>query len=189
METSKSELLKSVVIRFKKRRSKLLIPKDELRFVEVFLKKNISDDIVIINTNIGLGIYYAAKKDYSEIIEHCILSHSNESSEKLIFLKDQNLEGLKVNFTKAFYTFAEYPRLFFSYVKKFIHLRKKYSESALVMPMLNRLYLNAINHLNDQGTLPFVNKIVALDHHFIQSKPNTILADLASKIASKEHLN
>mgnify|MGYP000456996700 CR=1 FL=1 len=49
METSKSELLKSVVIRFKKRRNKLLIPKSELDFLEVFLKKNISDDIVVIN--------------------------------------------------------------------------------------------------------------------------------------------
>lgn len=189
METSKSELLKSVVIRFKKRRNKLLIPKSELDFLEVFLKKNISDDIVVINTNIGLGIYYAAEKDHSEIIKHSILSHTKEDSKHLIFLKDHSFESLKINFTKAFYTFAKYPRLFFSYVKKFIYLRKKYAESKVVMPSLNKLYLKALNHLNDQGNLPFVNKIIALDHHFIQSNSNSILAELAAKMNAKEHLN
>lgn len=189
METSKSDLIKSVVIRFKKRQNKLLIPKSELDFLEVFLKKNISDDSVVINTNIGLGIYYASEKDHSEIIRHCILSHSQQNNETLIFLKDQGFEGLKINFTKAFYTFADYPRLFFAYVKKFVHLRKKYAESTVVMPILNKLYLNTLSKLNKEGRLPFVNKILALDRNFEEFQNPTIVTALAKKIITKEHLN
>jgi len=186
-----SELLKSVTIRFKKRQNRLLISKNTIPLFETFLKESIGEEVVVINTNIGLGIYYASKKNCSDIIKQSVILYTlkrNDLSE-LDFLYDLNLETLKINFSRALFTFASYPQLFLAYVKKFVHLRKQHVNSAVVMPQLNDLYELALKELYQQGKLPFAEKIMAIDGDFFKKRKNPLLASLADKLRTKDRLN
>jgi len=164
MSDTSSELLKSVTIRFKKRQKRLLISKNTMDLFEAFLKDSIGNEIIIVNTNIGLGIYYASAKDYSDVIKQSVLIYTLEKNnpEEFTFLYDLNFETLKINFSNALFTFAAYPQLFLAYVKKFVHLRQQHTSSKIVMPHLNNLYEQALKDLYKQGNLPFAEKIMAI---------------------------
>jgi len=188
-ETSK--FLKSVSIRFKKRQKRLLITKDAIPFFETFLKESIGNEVVVINTNIGLGVYYASPKDYSNVIKKSVLVYAlkYDNSEELIFLYDLNYDTLKINFSKALFTFANYPQLFLAYVKKFVHLRNQNSKSKIVMPELDNLYEQALKELYQKNKLPFAEKIMSIDGKFFKERKDSILSILAKKLNTKEHLN
>jgi len=186
-----SELLKSVTIRFKKRQNRLLISKNSIPHFETFLKDSIGEEVVIINTNIGLGIYYASKKDCSDIIKQSVILYTLKRNDinELDFLYDLNLETLKINFSRAFFTFSAYPQLFLAYVKKFVHLRKQHANSKVVMPQLDNLYELALKELYQQGKLPFAEKIMTIDGDFFRKRKNPLLTTLADKMRTKDHFN
>jgi len=191
MNTEGSQLLKSVSIRFKKRQNRLLIPKNSISLFESFLKESIGNEIVIINTNIGLGIYYASENDFSKIIKQSVLLYTIKRNDvnDLDFLYDLNYDTLKVNFSRAFITFASYPQLFLAYVKKFVHLRNQHVHSKIVMPQLDNLYEQALKELYQQNKLPFTDKIMAIDGDFFKKRKDPLLASLAEKMNAKEHFN
>lgn len=189
MEHSKAKLLKSVVVRFKKRQKQLLIPKKALSNFDFSLKENMTNEFIIINSNIGFAIYYASEKDYSELIKQNIIKYCNSSIEKLDFLYDLDVNTLKINFTQVFITFSRYPQLFLAYVKKFIHLRKRYSASEVVMPQLIIYYEQALKDLYNSGKLPFAKKIVALNGGFKEAYSGSLSISLAKKMTSQEHIN
>lgn len=191
MEGDASKLLKSVSIRFKKRQKKLLITKDKMALFNTFLKESIGNEVVVINTNIGLGVYYASSKDHSSSIKKSVLLYAlkHHNLDELTFLYDLNYDTLKINFSNAFFTFAKYPQLFLAYVKKFVHLRNQNVDSKIVMPHLNNLYELAIRELHQKNKLPFTNKIMAIDGPFFKKRKDSILSSLAKQLYTKEHFN
>jgi len=191
MKIKGAELLKSVTIRFKKRQNRLLISKNSISLFETFLKESIGEEVIVINTNIGLGIYYASEKDCSNIIKQSVILYTLKRNDvnELDFLYDLNLETLKTNFSRALFTFAKYPQLFLAYVKKFAHLRSQNTQSKIVMPQLDNLYELALKELHQQGKLPFAEKIMAIDGDFFKKRKNPLLLNLANKMRTKDHLN
>lgn len=189
METGKLHHLRSVVVRFKKRKNRLLIPKSEMDFLEQFLLQNVSTDVVIVNSNLGLSIYYSSLTDKSDIIHQSIKTYCDTAIDELQFLKDDAYEGLSKNFCNSIKTFANYPRLFFSFAKKFLHLREKYATSQLVMPVLNNLYLETIQILHQEQKLPFAEKLKQLDPVFFKETLDELQQKLWEHLHSIANMN
>ena len=82
---------------------------------------------MIVNTNIGMEVYYYAANDYSSFIKESVLLYTLKhiNREKLKFRNCLNREEVYQNFTDAMMTFAQYPQIFLAYAKKFIHLTQK----------------------------------------------------------------
>jgi len=191
MEQAKSKLLKSVIIRFKERQNRLLIDKDTIPHFETFLKESVGSDIVIINTNISLGIYYSSKNNCSELIKRSVLIYTIKriDTANLSFDYNLNYNDVRMSFIDGFYTFSQYPQLFLAYAKKFVYIREQHGYNKIVMPYLNNFYEQVLKELHKKEQLPFSKKIMNADGAFFIKKRDPLLYNLASRIASKEHFN
>ncbi|WP_299256039.1 hypothetical protein [uncultured Aquimarina sp.] len=157
-----------------------------------FLKDSIGDEVLIINTNIGMEVYYYSTTDYSNFIKEnallYILKHID--AKKLKFRNSIDKEEVQKSFTEAIITFAQYPQLFLAYTKKFIRLRDKNAQSQYVMPILNTFFENTMKLLAETGKVPHSEKIQKAKNKSQKSDYNqSIIDDLISEILLKKHSN
>ncbi|MDO9038578.1 MAG: hypothetical protein Q7U59_09555, partial [Lutibacter sp.] len=67
MDTS---VLKSVFISSKNHKLSLLISSKEVSALSDFLELTINEKVLILNTNLGIEIYYQSDLDYTNLITH-----------------------------------------------------------------------------------------------------------------------
>ncbi|WP_299432525.1 hypothetical protein [uncultured Aquimarina sp.] len=157
-----------------------------------FLKDSIGDEVLIINTNVGMEIYYYSSNNYSNFIKESALLYTLKhiDTTKLKFRNSLNSEDVKKNFTEAIITFAQYPQLFLAYAKKFIHLRNNNLRSRYVMPTLNTFFEDTIRLLSENGKVPHFEKLKKAKNEPQKSKHNqSAIDDLISEILLKKHRN
>ncbi len=182
--------IKSVNIRSINIKRRLLMSPTAVGTLTKYLQDHIGTEILIINTNVGMEIYYYAKNDHSHFIKETALLHTMKlvDASKLRFKNSLSSEEVRKNFTETIITFAQYPQLFLAYAKKFIHLRNNNSQSRYIMPALNSFFEDAMAFLAETGKVPHYDKIQRAKNKSQKLDGNQkIICDLISEILLKKH--
>jgi hypothetical protein len=159
---------------------------------ESFLKESIRNEVLVINTNIGMEIYYFSNNDYSTFIRESILLYTltQIDHKKLKFKNNQNREEVYQSFCQALITFSQYPQIFLAYAKKFIHLKEKNKSSRFVIPILNSFFEEVLNVLLKTGKIPHYEKIKKAKNKSQKSDlDKNSIENLISEILLKKHSN
>jgi len=186
------ENIKSVNIRSIGIRKGLLMSSSTVKAFQAFLKDSIGDEVLIINTNVGMEIYYCSDTDYSNFIKESALLYTVKHIDhtKLKFRNSDNPEDVRKNFIEAILTFAQYPQLFLAYTKKFMRLRDHNIQSKFVMPMLNGYFEDTIRLLSEKGKVPHFEKIKRAKNKSQKlDATQKIMGTLISEILSKNRRN
>ncbi len=159
---------------------------------ESFLKENIGDEVVVINTNIGMEVYYYSNNDYSTFIKESVLlytiKHIDQS--KLRFKNNFDEQAVCQSFCEALLTFAQYPQIFLAYTKKFIHLKQNNTTSKHVIPILNGFFEEVFEFLTEAGKIPHQERIERAKNKSQKSDlDNAVIKSLISEILLKKHYN
>ncbi len=186
------EGVKSVNIRSLDIKRRLLMSSSMVAAFESFLKKNIGDEVLIVNTNIGMEVYYYSKNDYSTFIRESVLLYTLKQIDqsKLKFRNNLNKEEVYQSFCEALMTFAQYPQIFLAYTKKFIHLKRQNESSHYVIPILSGFFEEVLEVLTKTNKIPHYEKIKRANNTSQKPDPNTlVIQDLISEILLKKHYN
>ncbi len=186
------ESIKSINIRSTDIKKRLLMSSSMVTVFESFLKQNIGSEVLVVNTNIGMEIYYYSQSDYSTFIKESVLMYTLKdlNHSKLEFNYNLNREEVYQSFCKALMTFAQYPQIFLAYTKKFIHLKEKNKCSQFVIPILSSFFEEVLKYLAKNEKIPHYEKIIKAKR--ISQKPDTdhrIIQELISEILLKKHRN
>ncbi len=184
--------IKSVNIRSTDIKRRLLMSSLTVATFQSFLKDSIGDEVLIINTNVGMEIYYYSVNDYGNFIKESALLYTLKhiDNTKLKFRNSVTSEEVKKNFTEAIITFAKYPQMFLAYAKKFIRLRDTNTGSEYVMPILDDFFEDAMRLLAETGKVPHYEKIQKAKNKPQELDANQkVIYDLISEILLKKHRN
>lgn len=182
--------IKSVNIRSTNIKRRLLMSPTTVGTLTSYLRDSIGAEILIINTNVGMEIYYYAKNDHSHFIKETTLLHTVQpiDASKLRFKNSLSSEEVRKNFTETIITFAQYPQLFLAYAKKFIHIKNTHQNSKYIMPVLNGFFEDAMAFLAESGKVPHYDKIQKAKNKSQKLDGNQkIIYDLISEILLKKH--
>lgn len=183
------ESIKSITIKAMGVRRMLLMPAATVSVFETFLKDNMHSEVVVVNTNLGMEVYYYAENNYGAFIKETALLYliKHADTNQLVFQNHLNREEVYQSFCQALMTFAQYPQIFLAYTKKFIHLKEQHKSSKKVIPILNGFFKEVLKTLEMTGRMPHYKKI---KNKFQKSDPNKkIIKDLISEILLKQHSN
>ena len=156
-----------------------------------FLKENLKFEILVVNTNVGMEIYYYSKKDCSEFIRESLLIHTIKTldSSKLKFRINSSEQEVFQCFEEALTSFAKYPRLFLAYVKKFLYLQRANSESLYLVPILRGYFEKVYEKLKRDTSLPYFDSIEKARSAHKASIEDDLIKKLVSEILMKRHYN
>ena len=126
METS---LLKYITISSKKIKKHLLITHKEVSILHSFIQNTTNSEVLIINTNLGLEIYYLSSIDYGALIKNSFLlmTFNKKTSENeyriymynsLIEIKEE-IQNSLLKLSAMPLTFTYYSKNLFSQLKTF----------------------------------------------------------------------
>ena len=190
--TNSTYSIKSVNIRTTDLRRRLLMSSSAVAIFEAFLKESIGEEVLVVNTNIGMEVYYYSKNDYSTFIRESILLYTIKyiDQSKLKFKNHLTREEVYQSFCEALMTFAQYPQVFLAYTKKFIHLKERNETSKYVFPILNGFFEEVLKFLTETGKMPHYEKIRRAKNYIKKPDPDDlIIKDLISEILMKKHYN
>ncbi|WP_103069897.1 hypothetical protein [Aquimarina sediminis] len=186
------ESIKSVNIRSVDIERKLLMSSSMIDIFESFLKETIGKEVLIVNTNLGMEVYYYSKNDYSKFIRESILLYTltQVDHKKLKFRYNSNRDEVYQSFCDALTTFSRYPQIFLAYAKKFIHIKEKNTSSRFLIPILNEFFEEVLKEIDKTGKIPHYDKIKKVK---IKSQKlyvnNTVIRNLISEILLKKRYN
>jgi len=184
--------IKSVNIRSTDIKRRLLMSSASIDVFEVFLKETIGDEVLVVNTNIGMEVYYYSENDYSNFIKENIVSYILKGLDrsKLKFRSNLNRETVYQSFCESLMTFAQYPQLFLAYSKKFIHIKRRNESSIHVIPILSGFFEEVLKVLSKTNKMPHYEKIKKVRSDIQKPDPEkNVIKDLISEILMKEHYN
>jgi len=184
--------IRSVNIRSLSIQRKLLMSSNKVTIFESFLKENIGSEVLVVNTNIGMEVYYYSDHNYSTFIRESILLYTlkNLDPSKLKFRSNHNRDQVYKSFCEALMTFAQYPQIFLSYAKKFSYLKEKNRTSQFVVPILDEFFDEVLTVLTKTGKIPHFEKIKKVKNKLKKSDPDkTVIKNLISEILLKTHYN
>ena len=159
---------------------------------ESFLKENIGSEVLVVNTNIGIGVYYYSKNDYSTFIRESVLLYTitHIDQKKLKFRNNLNRIDVYQSFCEALIAFSQYPQIFLAYAKKFIYLKEKNKTSTFVIPILTGFFEEVLKVLDETGKIPHYEKIERAKNKLKKSDTdNKVIKELISEILLKKHYN
>ncbi len=191
METQKLQNLKSVTIKASGFKRKLLLKPNLAKQFLLFLQGVIGNEVVLINTNIGIQVFYYSNKNYSLFIKESMLLYRMKTNQtnQLNFTNQNNGIQVRKQFKNAVYTFSQYPRLFLAYSKKFIKIKKENTKSKIVMSFLSIFFEKTLTGIiQKKGMIPFQNK---LNFNIIKSLNSEITEKLLLNLFNENrfHLN
>lgn len=187
-----SKNIKSVTIRSIDIKWRILMSTSKVTKFEAFLKEYIDDEVLVVNTNIGMEVYYYSKDDCSEFIKESTSMYiiKDVNPLKLKFRDNSSREEVYQSFCEALITFSQYPQLFLAYAKKFIYLKNKHTSSKFIMPTLDCFFEEVLAFLVETGKIPHYEKVKRAKIEF--QKPDfdaVIIKDLISEILLKKRYN
>ena len=189
-DNKETESIKSVNIIGLDVNRRLLMSSSMVTVFESFLKENIGQEVLVVNTNIGMEVYYYSKNDYSVFIKESILLYVLTNHEKLKFKNNLNRVEVYKSFCEALLTFSKYPQTFLAYTKKFIHLKEKNESSRFVIPILNSFFEEVLVVIEKTGKMSHYKKIQDAKNKSQKSDPDKmIIKNLISEILLKRHSN
>lgn len=192
MNMSETYNIRSVSVRSRQTKMRLLMPSSMVEMFQQFLKETIENEVVVVNTNISMQIYYYSKNDYSHFIRESVLLYvmKRVGGTELKFQYGNDKQEVFEHFSAAMYSFAKYPQLFLAYSKKILYIKKKYPGSRFIMPVLIDFFEDVLRVLGEANKIPHIDKIKRAKNK--SQSPETqedILRRLVSEILLKKHNN
>ncbi|WP_108866543.1 hypothetical protein [Aquimarina aquimarini] len=184
--------IKSVNIRSTDIKRRLLMSSSTVLVFETFLSESIRNEVLVINTNIGMEVYYSSENDYSLFIKESMLLYTltQINRDKLKFRNNLTKEEVYQSFCEALITFSYYPQIFLAYTKKFIHIQKTHQSSRFLIPALNGFFEEVFKELDKTGKIPHYEKIKrAKSKGHKPSKSEIAIKKLISEVLLKKHSN
>ena len=179
-----NSLLKSVFIASKKHKLSLLISSKEVTALSDFLEITINEKVLILNTNLGIEIYYQSDIDYSNLITHSFLliasKQGNEPSEYRIAPFRTFLE-LKNEMYQMLVRLNSMPLAFNCYSKSIIHqLNKNYEKNNQLIVSLFSVWkqILLLINLNEQSNFKLRQFEKTLEEFDEKSSVTAILKEL-----------
>lgn len=187
------QLIKSVrVTLLRNSQRRLLLRNTNVLLLENFLSTSIDSEVVIMNTNFGLEIYYYSPINYFDFITEAV---------KFYCLKKINIADLKFenneeerqvyqSFCDALLTFSKYPQIFLAYSKKFVNIKASHKNSKNIIPILDSYFEEVLKYLEANGVLPHPDKVLQTrQKKFQESTYYDVIKELILEILSKNHRN
>ncbi|TYP97888.1 hypothetical protein C7447_10354 [Tenacibaculum adriaticum] len=112
--------MKAVFIYSKNYKKELLISHKEVEVLQLFLKEVIKKDVLLLNTNLGLEVYYLSSYNCLEIIINSflmILSKKQRKKEDFRIISINSNSELKERASTVFNRLIDMPMIFSSYSK------------------------------------------------------------------------
>lgn len=187
-----NEDIKSVNIRAVGIERRLLMSSSMVLIFQSFLRESIGNEVVVVNTNIGMEVYYYSENDFSNFIRESILLYTLKhiESDQLKFRNHLNRDEVYRSFFEALITFTQYPQIFLAYSKKFIHLQQQNSSGRYVMPILNSFFEETLTVLAETSKIPHYEKIMMAQKKSQKSKTDhNVIQELIAEILLKKHSN
>ncbi|OMP30356.1 hypothetical protein [Mangrovimonas sp. DI 80] len=162
--------LKVVSIYSKGYKKQLLISSSEVITLTSFLKGVIKNEVLVINTNLGVDIYYFAMVDHTNLIvdTFLLLKTSNGQNREEFIIKSLNHQQAIASETQRFFAkLVKNPLLFKSYSKSLAHQIKNYYKpsSTLINELLSLWKMELIkaphNSSIDSTLLPLIMSLTA----------------------------
>ncbi|MFO7672753.1 MAG: hypothetical protein R6V74_03505 [Lutibacter sp.] len=188
-------LLKSVFISSKKHKLSLLISSKEVTALSDFLEITINEKVLILNTNLGIEIYYHSDIDYSNLITHSFLliasKQGNQTTEYRI-APFRTFPELKNGLQQMLIRLNSMPLAFNCYSKSIIHqLNKNYEKNNQLIGSLfsiwNKILL--LINLNEQSNQRLKQFEKTLEEFGDKSNVNAILKQLIANATNAMRQN
>ncbi|MBJ6368752.1 hypothetical protein [Snuella sedimenti] len=164
MEKSK---LKIVNISSKGFKKELIVSSKDVSTLHTFLKRIIKGHLMLINTNLGLDVYYHAAQNYQDLVFNTFLllvtSKGKSADHYLVKSLDSELE-IERETQLFFKNLVKNPLLFKSYSSSlFNQLNLNYAHNAIIIDELLELWLgvlaeNGSNKIWLEALEPFISK-------------------------------
>ncbi|GAA3585483.1 hypothetical protein [Snuella lapsa] len=164
MEKSK---LKIVNISSKGFKKELIVSSKDVSTLHAFLKRIIKGNLMLVNTNLGLDVYYHANQNYRDLIfsTFLLLVTSKGKSADHYFVKSLDSEFEIKHETQLFFqNLVKNPLLFKSYSNSlFNQLDVNYAHNAIIINELLGLWLGVLEYNSSNKTwlkalAPYVSK-------------------------------
>ena len=188
-------MLKSVFISSKKHKLSLLISSKEVSSLSDFLEIAMNDKVLILNTNLGLEIYYQSEIDYTNLITSSFLLIStkgrNEVTEYRI-APFSTFPELKNGMQQMLDRLNSMPLAFSCYSKSIIHqLNKNYEKNNPLIASLFSIWkqILMLQNLNEQSNFKLKQFEKTLEEFSENSNVNAILKQLIANATNTMRQN
>ncbi|MDW5287630.1 hypothetical protein [Formosa sp. PL04] len=191
----KTSQLKMVSFSSKGYKKQLIISSKQVAVLRTFLIESLSCEVLIINTNLGLDVYYVSIKNQKVIIENSILLLLAKKGRSIFdfFIRDFNTsEDISLNTHLFFKRLIEHPMLFKSYSKSLCHqINVNYTENSKIIQALFLIWQEELLCLNNTDLQVYVLRsfLSNLQSTYIQQSCKLELQDLIKSALDVEHCN
>jgi hypothetical protein len=176
--------LKSVFISSKKHKLSLLISGKEVSALSDFLEITINEKVLILNTNLGIEIYYQSDIDYTNLITHSFLliaSKGKHEAAEYRIAPFRTFPELKNGMQQLLERLNSMPLAFGCYSKSVMHqLRQNYEKNNPLIASLFTVWKQILmmQNLNEQSNFKLKQFEKTLADFGEKSNVNAILKQL-----------
>ncbi len=190
-----SSLLKSVFISSKSYKKQLLIKHDEVPILHTFLKNTIKNEVLIINTNLGLDVYYQSSLDCSAIIKNSfllIIAKKGKHANEYRIFSFNSINELRNAMQNSFIRLCSMPLIFKSYTKSMLYqLDKHFNKNTKIIKELFAVWQDVLDILCQEEIYALKIKQFqkTLQYFFIEHNYNPLLKQLIKDSTSSLRCN
>lgn len=165
-------LLKCVFISNKCDEKKMIVTKNEVAILHSFIKDIISNEVVIINTDLGLDVYYYSQTDCKNIIENSFFLITTKNQNKGTNYRVMALNTIS-EISDRFLELSSMPMAFTCYTKNLLkQIKKDNSKNNLISNQLIHIW----EHITNYNILKDTNleKLHMVNNILVQSSLNPL---------------
>ncbi|MCH2193365.1 MAG: hypothetical protein MK119_04450 [Kordia sp.] len=186
--------LKYLHINEKHHKKQLIISHQQVIILKNFLTELVKSEVLVINTNLGLEIYYESMYDCTQIIKDTfaiVACKKCKTEDKYRFYDFQNEQEIQLFMDTAMQKLARMP-LFTSYTKSMLgQLNAQFETNRRLIGRLLEIWHEVSSNIrykgiNLQKIRDFRNDFQAV---YINNVENDILKELFMEMLEKKHLN
>ncbi|WMI67904.1 hypothetical protein [Mangrovimonas sp. YM274] len=189
--------LKVVSIYSKGYKKHLLISNSEVTTLGAFLKGVIKDEVLVINTNLGVDIYYQAIVDHTNLIVDAflLLKTCNGQHREEFIIKSLNHQDAIVDETQRFFLkLIKNPLLFRNYSKSLTHqIKNHYHPSSKLINQLLSLWKRELikvpQSISSETTSHLLPLIMSLTASNIEEDSQPVVEALIREAMSSRNNN
>ncbi|MHA7943268.1 hypothetical protein ACJOV8_009340 [Formosa sp. 3Alg 14/1] len=187
--------LKMVSFSSKGYKKELIISTDQVDVMQAFLVEILSCDIMIINTNLGLDVYYNHVHNQKNQIESAFLILLAKQGRNILdfFCYDLNsVDEITLKIHHYFKRLIEHPLLFKSYSKSLCYqINFNYSQNSKIIETLFSIWQDELLRLNNTNIQVYILRtfLSNLQLTYIQQSCKPELQDLLRSVINIERSN
>ncbi|AJR05005.1 hypothetical protein [Siansivirga zeaxanthinifaciens] len=188
------DTIRMVSFSTKNLKRELIISSKQLESFQLFLKDLIKNKLLIINTNLGVEIYYYAPVSCEYLIQDVffLIACNSKYERKDFIVKSLNSEAeLKVEINALFIRLCRNPLLFKSYLKSITNqINNNYHKNPEIIDALFKLWKKQFLKLKDiKGMHKLMPLLIRFQDESLEKNYNPVLQSLLKQAVSLNRVN